>query len=138
MTDVHTKEIRSYNMSQIRSKNTRPELLVRKHLFKNGFRYRIHVRNLPGNPDIVLKKYKTIIFIHGCFWHGHNGCKNFVIPKTNSTWWLNKIKRTRETDFKNISSLKLCGWKVIEIYECKLNSKSFGDTMANLIARLIK
>lgn len=82
MADVHSKEIRSYNISRIKGKNTKPEILVRKHLYSNGFRYKLNVKKLPGTPDIVLKKYRTIIFINGCFWHGHKGCKYFVIPKT--------------------------------------------------------
>jgi len=92
MADVHTKEVRSYNMSQIRSKNTKPELVVRRYLFAKGFRYRLHSKDLPGKPDIVLPKYRTVIFVHGCFWHGHEGCKYFGIPKTNTEWWVNKIK----------------------------------------------
>ena len=92
MADVHSKEIRSYNMLRIRSKDTKPELLVRKFLHKNGFRYRLHVKNLPGKPDIVLPKYKTVIFVHGCFLHGHEGCKYYVVPKTRSEWLLQHVK----------------------------------------------
>ena len=90
MADVHDKQTRSYNMSQIRSRNTKPELLVRKFLDAHGFRYRLHVKDLPGKPDLVLPKYKTVIFIHGCFWHGHENCKYFVVPKTTTEWWLTK------------------------------------------------
>ncbi len=93
MTDTHSPEIRSYNMSRIRSKDTKPELIVRKYLHKNGFRFRLHVKTLPGKPDIVLPKYKTVIFVHGCFWHGHKGCKYFVIPKRNIEYWKNKIQK---------------------------------------------
>jgi DNA mismatch endonuclease (patch repair protein) len=88
MPDVHTPEQRSHNMSRIRSKDTKPEMLVRKFLFSLGFRYRLHTKKLPGKPDVVLPKYKTVIFIHGCFWHGHEGCRYFVIPKTRTDWWL--------------------------------------------------
>jgi DNA mismatch endonuclease (patch repair protein) len=88
-----SKEVRSYNMSQVRSKNTKPELLVRKFLHAHSFRYRLHVKDLPGKPDLVLPKYKTVIFIHGCFWHGHKDCKYFVVPKTRTEWWLAKIKK---------------------------------------------
>lgn len=91
---MHDIPTRSYNMSQIKGKNTKPEILVRKFLFSKGFRYRLHVKNLPGNPDIVLPKYKTDIFVNGCFWHGHKGCRYFVLPKTRTEWWLQKIKRT--------------------------------------------
>jgi DNA mismatch endonuclease (patch repair protein) len=93
MADVHSKETRSYNMSRIKGKDTKPEMLVRKFLFANGFRYRLHDKNLPGKPDIVLPKYKTVIFVNGCFWHGHENCKYFVIPKTRTEWWLNKSIR---------------------------------------------
>ena len=92
MADVHTKEQRSYNMSRIKSKDTKPEMLVRRFLHANGFRYKLHEKNLPGKPDIVLPKYKTVIFVHGCFWHGHTGCKYYVVPKTRTEWWMNKIK----------------------------------------------
>ncbi len=91
MADVHSKETRSYNMSQIKSRNTKPEMLVKKFLHAHGFRYRLHVKDLPGKPDLVLPKYKTVIFIHGCFWHGHENCKYFVVPKTRTEWWLTKI-----------------------------------------------
>ena len=125
MTDVHTKAQRSYNMSQIRSKNTKPELIVRSWLHKQGFRFRLHDKNLPGKPDIVLKKYKTVIFVHGCFWHGHKGCKYFVVPKTRTKWWLNKINGNIERDKKAQKELKKMGWKVVKIWECKVkNSKN--------------
>src|SRR5665647_1060941 len=96
MADVHDKQTRSYNMSQIKGKNTKPEMLVRKFLFSKGFRYRLHVKNLPGKPDILLPKYKTIIFVNGCFWHGHENCMYYVIPKTRTEWWLDKINRTKQ------------------------------------------
>jgi DNA mismatch endonuclease, patch repair protein len=120
MTDVHTPEIRSYNMSRIRNKDTKPELIVRQFLFNKGFRYRLHNKNLPGRPDIVLTKYRTIIFIHGCFWHGHVGCKYFVIPKTRTDWWLNKINRSKDNDEKASKSLIEKGWKVLTVWECEL------------------
>ena len=88
MADVHTREIRSKNMAAIKSKNTKPEMLVRRFLHANGFRYKLHDKSLPGKPDIVLPKYKTVIFVHGCFWHGHEGCKYYVVPKTRKEWWL--------------------------------------------------
>jgi len=87
-------------MSQIKSKDTKPELLVRKFLFANGFRYKLHDKNLPGKPDIVLPKYKTVIFVHGCFWHGHVNCKYYVVPKTKTQWWLDKIGKNIERDIK--------------------------------------
>lgn len=98
MADVHTPEQRSYNMSRIRSKHTKPELLVRRFLFAQGFRYRLHDKKLPGSPDLVLPKYRTVIFVHGCFYHGHEGCRYFVVPKTRTDWWLEKIEKNRRPD----------------------------------------
>lgn len=138
MADVHSKETRSYNMSRIKGKNTKPEILVRKFLFSKGFRYRLNVKNLPGKPDIVLPKYKTVIFIHGCFWHGHEGCRYFVVPKTRTEWWLEKITSNIERDAKNYNELKQTGWIVYIIYECKLKPVLKEDTLNNLIAQLSK
>ena len=120
MTDVHSKEVRSYNMSKIRGKDTKPELLVRKFLHKNGFRYRLHVKDLPGKPDIVLPKYKTVIFVHGCFWHGHENCKYYVVPKTRTKWCLNKINGNINKDQAAITSPLNSNWKVLIIWECQL------------------
>ena len=100
MTDVYSKEKRSYVMSKIRSKNTKPEILVRRYLFKQGFRFRVNVKRLPGTPDIVLRKYRSVIFVHGCFWHGHENCPIYVPPKTHSEYWFEKINRNRERDAK--------------------------------------
>ena len=105
MTDVHSKEVRSYNMSKIKGKDTRPEILVRKFLFSCGFRYRLNVKNLSGTPDIVLPKYHTVIFINGCFWHGHEDCRFFTIPKTRSEWWIEKISKNKERDQKKQAEL---------------------------------
>jgi DNA mismatch endonuclease (patch repair protein) len=115
MPDVHTPQQRSFNMSCIRSKDTKPEMLVRKYLFSQGFRFRLHEKKLPGRPDIVLPKYKTVIFIHGCFWHGHEGCRYFVVPKTRTDWWIAKINRNRELDKMNVQKLDELGWQVVEI-----------------------
>jgi DNA mismatch endonuclease (patch repair protein) len=120
MADVHTKAQRSYNMSQIKGKNTKPEMIVRKFLHANGFRYRLHDRKLPGRPDMVLPKYKTVIFINGCFWHGHKGCRHFVIPKTRTEWWMAKIARNKQNDSKKQRALGKVGWKVIIVWECSL------------------
>ncbi len=133
MADVHSKAVRSYNMSHIRSKNTKPEITVRKFLHNKGFRYRLHVKNLPGKPDIVLPKYKTVIFIHGCFWHGHEGCKKFVVPKTKSEWWMEKIQRNRERDVSHEKNLALIGWKVIIIWECNLKEPDL-----DLLVKMLK
>ncbi len=107
MADVHSVATRSYNMSRIRSKNTKPELLLRKVLFANGFRFRLHDKSLPGKPDIVLKKYRTAILVHGCFWHGHKECKYYVVPKTRTDWWLNKLTGNQKNDLKKKIDLKI-------------------------------
>lgn len=138
MTDVHSPEVRSFNMSRIKGKNTKPEMYVRKLLFSNGFRYRLHSVNLPGKPDIVLPRYKTVIFVNGCFWHGHEGCRYFVVPKTKTEWWLNKIERTRQLDLENIGKLKSDGWNVISIYECELKKINIDSTFNNLINNIKK
>ena len=138
MTDVHNKATRSYNMSQIKGKNTKPEMLVRRFLFANGFRYRLHDPKLPGKPDIVLPKYKTVIFVNGCFWHGHEGCKYFVVPKTKTEWWLNKIFRTRQLDLENTVKLKGDGWNVITIFECELKKINIDSTLNDLIKNIKK
>ena len=121
-------------MSQIRSKNTKPELVVRKYLFAKGFRYRLHAKDLPGKPDIVLPKYRTIIFVHGCFWHGHWNCRNFVVPKTRTDWWLNKISRNRELDAENIVKLSAAGWNIITLFECELKKNKITSTLDKIIA----
>ena len=133
MADVHDKKTRSYNMSRIKGKNTKPEMLVRKFLFANGYRYRLNVKTLPGKPDIVLPKYKTVIFINGCFWHGHEGCRYFVIPKTRSEWWIEKITGTQKRDREAEKQLYALEWKVIVIWECQLKPQQFDKTIGNLI-----
>jgi DNA mismatch endonuclease (patch repair protein) len=134
--DVHDKQTRSYNMSQIKGKNTKPEMLVRKFLFSKGYRYRLHVKNLPGKPDIVLPKYKTIIFINGCFWHGHENCKYYVIPKTRTQWWLDKINSTKQKDFENFLQLSESGWKIVTIFECELKGDKLNKTLNKLLDEL--
>ncbi|MBI2273857.1 MAG: DNA mismatch endonuclease Vsr [Bacteroidetes bacterium] len=133
MTDVHSKETRSYNMSRIRNKDTKPELLVRKFLFANGFRYRLHDKKLPGKPDIVLPRYRTVIFVHGCFWHGHEGCRYFVVPQTRTDWWLNKINGNRDNDQRNFLNLCEQGWKVLTVFECELKFILKEKTLNTLI-----
>jgi DNA mismatch endonuclease, patch repair protein len=136
--DVHEPEVRSYNMSQIKGKNTKPEMLVRKFLFSKGFRYRLHVKTLPGKPDIVLPKYKTVIFVHGCFWHGHEGCKYFVIPKTRTDWWLNKINANKRNDTKAVALLKKDHWKIITLWECELKPTTIHFALDKLCSKLMK
>ena len=133
MADVHSTATRSYNMSRIKSKNTRPEMLVRKFLHAHGFRYRLHEKKLPGKPDLVLPKYKTVIFIHGCFWHAHTHCKYYVIPKTRTDWWLNKINGNIANDDKAVAALTAQGWKVIVVWECELKPAVVENTLAALV-----
>ena len=119
MADVHSEKQRSYNMSRIRGKNTSPELLVRKSLFRMGFRYRLHVKNLPGKPDLVFPKYKAVVFVNGCFWHYHN-CTLFRLPATRQQWWKKKLAGNRERDKNNIKKLVSEGWRVLVVWECCL------------------
>lgn len=136
MTDVHNKSKRSYNMSMIKAKNTKPELILRKHLHKHGFRFRLYNPNLPGHPDVILSKYRTIIFVNGCFWHGHQNCRNFKIPKTNTEWWLNKISRTKLRDINITKQLKNKGWNVITIWECELKPQQVENTIQIVIHKI--
>ena len=123
-------------MSHIRSRNTKPEVLLRKELHRLGYRYRINVRMLPGTPDIVLAKYRTCIFVNGCFWHGHQGCSKFVMPKTNESFWADKIRNNRERDLKNTMMLESADWKVITIWECQLKKDVFEDTVRSIRKQL--
>ena len=123
-------------MAAIKGKDTKPEMIVRKFLFAHGFRYRLHDKRLPGKPDIVLPKYKTVIFIHGCFWHRHQNCKYFVVPKTRTEWWLNKINGNVANDKKVRSSLKKDGWKIITIWECELKPRKITTTLQKLIQKI--
>jgi DNA mismatch endonuclease, patch repair protein len=136
MSDVHTKEQRSYNMSRIRSKDTKPEMLVRRFLHANGFRYKLHDKTFPGKPDIVLPKYKTVIFVHGCFWHGHKGCRYFVIPKTRTKWWLDKINSNIANDLKVQKSLKKENWKIIKLWECELKKEKINKSLDKLLSKI--
>ncbi|MBK9047878.1 MAG: DNA mismatch endonuclease Vsr [Bacteroidetes bacterium] len=133
MADVHSKQTRSYNMSQIKGKNTKPEMLVRKFLFSKGFRYKLHVNNLPGRPDIVLPKYDTVIFVHGCFWHGHENCRYFVIPKTRVEWWSRKIFGNQLNDVLKNRELIKTGWKVITVWECELKPNTRIETLRKIL-----
>lgn len=122
MTDVMTPEQRSRCMAAIKGKDTKPEIIVRKYLFSRGVRFRIQVRKLPGNPDIVLPKYKTVIFVNGCFWHGHEGCKYFRLPKSNVEFWKEKIERNIARDVRNETELKALGWRIIRVWECEIKT----------------
>ena len=129
MSDVLNPQQRHRCMSHIRSKATKPEMTVRKWLWAHGYRYRLNVKSVPGKPDIVMRKYRTAIFVNGCFWHGHEGCKQFVLPKTNTAFWQAKIARNRERDRCSYNILVQNGWQVIVVWECQLTSKILENTM---------
>ncbi len=135
MADNHSPEVRSYNMSRIRSKETKPEEKVRKYLFSQGFRYRKNVKSLPGCPDIVLPKYRTVIFVHGCFWHMHE-CARFRWPASNKEYWEPKIRRNAERDRINQEKLRADGWDVVVIWECDIK-KHFSETMESVKDQLL-
>ena len=136
MTDVHSPATRSYNMSRISGKNTKPEELVRKYLFSKGFRYRKNDKRLPGKPDIVLPKYKTCVFVNGCFWHGHGGCRYFRWPEDNADFWKTKIMQNRERDEKKHKELLKMGWKVLVVWECELKKNSIDKTLSELVLKI--
>lgn len=130
--DVHDQKTRSYNMSRIKGKGTKPEEIVRRYLFSKGFRFKKNDKRLPGTPDIVLPKYKTVIFVNGCFWHGHQGCKYFVWPKNNAEFWKEKINANMERDQRKEQNLTDLGWQVIIIWECQLKAKNRDETLESL------
>ena len=123
--DIKSQQQRSWNMSRIRSTNTKPEILVRSFLHRNGFRFRLHVKNLPGHPDIVLPKYKTVLEVRGCFWHRHPGCKYATTPASNTEFWKTKFKQNISRDKKNAKKLKTLGWKLIVVWECETKGEGF-------------
>lgn len=129
MADIFSKEQRSLIMSRVRSQDTKPEMIVRRFLFQQGFRYRLHVKELPGKPDIVMPKYKTIVFVHGCFWHGHDKCKLADAPTSRQDYWEPKIERNRQRDARNRTELEAAGWKVLYVYECELSKKKRASTL---------
>ncbi|NLB81754.1 MAG: DNA mismatch endonuclease Vsr [Clostridiaceae bacterium] len=133
MADVLTREQRHKNMQNIRSEETKIEIAVRRYLFSCGFRFRKNDKRYPGTPDIVLPKYKVVVFINGCFWHGHKGCKYFVIPKTNTDFWVEKIGKTVQRDRNAIIALEDNGWRVLTLWQCQLSPASFQDTMRNTV-----
>lgn len=137
MADNLSKEVRSMNMSHIRSVNSRPEELVRKYLFSKGFRYRKNVRSLPGCPDIVLTKYRTVVFVNGCFWHKHD-CPRFVWPSSNEEYWHSKIQRNVERDKKSIAELQALGWNVIIVWECELKKTKKDMRLALLVTEILQ
>lgn len=137
MGDIYSKRKRSEIMSKISGMETKPEILVRKYLFGKGFRFRKNDKRLSGRPDIVLPKYKTVIFIHGCFWHGHH-CKAGKLPETNKEFWGNKINSNIERDKKNQHKLEKLGWKIIIIWQCKLKNKKMMTKKLKEIEQKIK
>lgn len=138
MADSLTPEKRSWNMSRIKGKDTTIEVMVRKFLFKKGLRFRKNVKELPGKPDIVLKKYNTVIFVHGCFWHRHENCSDATLPKTKTDFWIDKLNKNVIRDRENIKKLIDDGWEVIVIWECQLSKKNFEVTMNKIYSQIIR
>lgn len=136
MADKFSKETRSYIMSRIRGKDTKPEILVRKYLFARGLRFRKNDKRYPGRPDVVLPKYKTAVFVHGCFWHLHEGCKYAKMPKSNVEYWEEKLYRNRERDARNQAELKAMGWTVLTVWECELKKDKREGTLEILYNRI--
>ncbi len=133
MADIHSKEVRSYNMSQVKATNTKPELLVRKFLHGKGFRFRLHDKKVFGKPDLVLKRFKTVVFIHGCFWHGHKNCRYATIPTSNTAFWERKIGGNIKRDEVVKKQLKKDGWKIIALWECQLKPAKRTKTFEKLL-----
>jgi DNA mismatch endonuclease, patch repair protein len=138
MADIFSKRKRSEIMGLVKGKNNKPELLVRKFLHANGYRFRLHVKELPGKPDIVLPKYKTVIMVHGCFWHQHKNCSKSSLPKTNATWWKEKLLRNVTLDEKAEQALVIKGWKVLTVWQCELSAKTIEQALQRLLKQLQK
>lgn len=137
MVDKFSKETRSYVMSRIRGKDTKPEIIVRRYLFSRGLRFRKNDKRYPGSPDIVLPKYNTVVFVHGCFWHLHDGCKHAVMPKSNVDYWKKKLYGNKERDERNIKELEEMGWNVITVWECELKKDKVEHTLESLYNQII-
>ena len=138
MSNFQTSPQRHANMAAIYGKDTKPEMVVRKWLGSHGYRYRLNHPRLPGKPDIVMRKYRACIFVNGCFWHGHEGCKYYTVPKTNTEFWVNKVKRNKERDLKVQYELAAMGWHSITIWECELKPVKREDTLKSLAYTLNK
>lgn len=134
MVDVVDSATRSRMMAGIRGKDTKPELLVRSYLHRAGLRYRLHAKDLPGKPDVVLPKYRTVVFVHGCFWHSHPRCKYAVLPASNVDFWKQKLDRNRERDRRNKSDLKALGWRVLTVWECQLDERHLSAIVVKIRA----
>ena len=137
MSDVHTKEQRSYNMSRIKGKDTKPEEVVRKYLFSRGLRFRKNDKRYPGHPDLVLPKYHTIVFVHGCFWHRHPGCRYATTPKSNTEFWQKKFDANVRRDKDEQKQLKDMGWKVLIVWECELKKDKRDATLEQLYEDIV-
>lgn len=137
MSDIFSKSKRSEIMANIPAANTKPEIMIRKYLFQKGFRYRINYKKFVGKPDIVLPKYKAIIFIHGCFWHSHPNCKDAHLPKSNIDFWKKKISSNIKRDLQNIKLLKEMGWNVIVIWECEIKKRNIDLLMEQVISCIL-
>lgn len=137
MADVKKALTRSELMARIRSRDTRPELRVRQFLWASGFRYRLHGKTLPGKPDIVLSRYKTVIFVHGCFWHGHADCKQFKLPQTRTEFWRDKISSNQARDAANLTRLQAMGWRVLVVWECELTGNAGRARLVRLLAEIL-
>lgn len=138
MADMHSKEVRSYNMSHIRSRNTKPETLVRRFLFSKGLRFRHNDKRYPGHPDILISKYRAVVFINGCFWHRHEGCPDFVLPKSNQDYWEPKLEKNRKRDEENNAALRRDGWNVLIVWECELKKAIRDERLEQLYLQIIK
>ena len=138
MSKLTTTPQRSYNMSRIHSSSTKPEQKLRHALWRLGFRYRVNDKRLPGKPDIVLPKYRTVVFVHGCFWHGHKDCMFYTVPKTNTDFWVAKVKRNQERDQEVWRKLEAKGWSVIIVWECELKKAKLDETIARVAAEIVR
>jgi len=138
MADRVTPHQRHKNMAAIHGKNTKPEMVVRQWLWRHGYRYRLNLPRLPGKPDIVMRKYRTCIFVNGCFWHGHEGCRYYTVPKTNTEFWVNKVERNKERDIEVKKQLASMGWHTVTIWECELKATKREKTLESLAFTLNK
>ncbi len=138
MKDWLTKEMRSWNMSRIKGKNTKPEMIVRSLLHRAGYRFRLHDPKLPGKPDIVLPKYKTVIFVHGCFWHRHEGCRNCTTPTNRREFWLNKLNANAARDKRHQEALRLKGWKPVVVWECEVTGGQGNERVLRKLQRVLQ
>lgn len=138
MADNHSPEVRSYNMSRISSKDTKPEMIVRKYLFSKGLRYRKNDKRYPGKPDMIFPKYKVAVFVNSCFWHMHEGCPGFVMPKSKLDYWKPKLERNKQRDTVNVSELEALGWRVITVWECELKKAVKSERLARLYDEVVR